>query len=394
MKSTYRIYGGDIVIPTGVVKKGTVTIRDGSIVDIQPHVPVKPSSNDICADGMWVLPGLIDTHSDAIEMEIQPRPNTFFNIDLAVRQLEKKLAGQGITTMYHALAVTDNPSMKQVRRKETIEAILQSLDGLSHDQCAIRHRIHLRFEMTCIDMIDFVENLLMNGKVHQFSFMDHTPGQGQHQDMGLYKNYIMGGSKSEAEAARWIQEKQNRAKAELRRLQRMADIAYEKGIAIASHDDDSIEKLDIVAELHAAISEFPITLAVAKEAKGRGLFVVMGAPNLLLGGSHSNNLSALEALQAGAVDILCSDYYPSALLHSVFQLEKHGFDLPYAINLVSLNPAKALGIGERTGSLEVGKMADLLLVRHRNGVPLVERTIVGGSSVYQMNYSSPLKIGL
>ena len=131
---------------------------------------------------------------------------------------------------------------------------------------------------------------------------------------------------------------------------------------LASHDDDSREKMDVLQSWKASISEFPISLEIAEEAKKRGIYVVVGAPNLLLGGSHNKNLSSLEAIKAGVVDILCSDYYPGSLLQGIFYLYNLGFDLVETVKLATLNPAKALGLAESLGSIEIGKKADLLLI--------------------------------
>lgn len=137
------------------------------------------------------------------------------------------------------------------------------------------------------------------------------------------------------------------------------------GIPVASHDDDEATKIDLLKEWKVQISEFPITLDVAKYAKEQGMYTVMGAPNILLGGSHSGNLSAEVAINHDAVDILCSDYYPSSILHSIFYMYKKGKAIEDMVRLASLNPAKALNIADKTGSIEEGKMADILIVEEK-----------------------------
>ena len=174
----------------------------------------------------------------------------------------------------------------------------------------------------------------------------------------------------------------------------LASIARERGISIASHDDDSAEKLAFMDGLEASISEFPISLDVAREARARGLHTVAGAPNVMLGHSHSGNLSAREAVEAGAIDVLCSDYYPAALLVAVFTLrDECGLDIARAFALVSVNPAKAAGIADEVGSLAVGKRADVLLVHEiacgeagTRTMPVVTRAFVGGHSVFRSHY--------
>src|SRR5690606_38879241 len=100
-----RICHGNIVTPSGIIKNGVIVLEDNMTVDIQP-VPVKASApEDIDAAGAWVLPGLIDSHSDAIEQEVQPRPTSVMPVDSAFYELERRLVGQGITTMFHSLSL-------------------------------------------------------------------------------------------------------------------------------------------------------------------------------------------------------------------------------------------------------------------------------------------------
>ena len=173
----------------------------------------------------------------------------------------------------------------------------------------------------------------------------------------------------------------------LEQLKTMAALAKELGISVASHDDDTLEKLELNEQLGVAISEFPITIEVAKAARKKGFRTVVGAPNVLLGGSHSGNLSALEAIKAEAADVLVSDYYPQALLQAVFQLfEKEEIPVWEAVRYVTLNPAIAVGLGQELGSIEVGKQADLLLVRSKNCRPVLEQVFVEGACILDCQY--------
>jgi alpha-D-ribose 1-methylphosphonate 5-triphosphate diphosphatase len=389
--NTYRIYGGNIVTPQRVIENGTLSIEDGRIVEVSDRLPARTGAGDIDASGQWVLPGMIDTHSDAIEGEIQPRAQALFSPEPALRELERKLAGQGITTTYHSLSLNAvNPMKRLVRCQEMTEAIIASIDSLSGDLSLIRNRIHLRYDMTNADLADFVIAMMQSGKVHQLSFNDHTPGQGEHRDIERYKKAMFSqASMSEQEKDRAISEQIGKAKVSEEQLQQMADLAHERRIPIASHDDDSFDKLDWSQRLHAVISEFPIEVKVAQEARRRGMYVVVGAPNVLMGRSQSGiNMSALEAIREDAVDMLCSDYYPPSLLQAVFKLYREGFDMPYVARLVSLNPAKALGLDHEVGSLEVGKAADVLIVHERQSIPLITATFVAGVAVCQIQYRS------
>ena len=170
-------------------------------------------------------------------------------------------------------------------------------------------------------------------------------------------------------------------------LKALADLACARGLPVASHDDDTVEKLALNRALGVTVSEFPITLEVAKEARKAGFMTVVGAPNILLGGSHSGNLSALEAIREEAADVLVSDYYPQALLHAMFRLyKKEGFPLWEAARYVTLNPAKAVGMDSEIGSLEKGKLADLLIVDGEGEMPLLEQVYVAGQKVFECSY--------
>ncbi|WP_165452742.1 phosphonate metabolism protein PhnM [Paenibacillus thalictri] len=386
MHNVYKICGGSIVTPSGILENGTLVVENGTIADVS-SVPSLPGPHDIDARGLLVLPGIIDTHSDAIEHEMQPRPASLFPIEMSFYELERKLAGQGVTTIYHSLSMWDDNSPKEVRRNQSVKNMIRTIRRLSSAGHLIRHQLHLRFEIVNLNAVPHIVELLENGELDQISFMDHTPGQGQYRNLEVQKKFVMERQKlSEEETLRVLEARRQQPKVSRDDLQLVADLARSKGVPLASHDDDSVEKLELVQGWNAAISEFPITLEVASEAKRKGLYVVMGAPNVILGKSHSNNLSALEAIKEGLVDILCSDYYPPSMLQAAFRLHALGYDLPYAFNMISLNPAKALGISDRLGSLESGKTADILLARMHEGRPVIEKVLVGGQTVCQMDY--------
>jgi alpha-D-ribose 1-methylphosphonate 5-triphosphate diphosphatase len=393
MMNNLKIYSANIVTPEKVIYNGTVVIEDDKITQIFEGLPAEIQPEDIDANGSWILPGLVDSHSDAIEMELEPRPSSTFPLEVSFYELEKKLVGEGITTIYHSLSLLEENAKKFIRKNSTVFSVIEGINRLAQGAFLIRHRTHLRYEITNISAVEEVKQLILNKKIDQLSFMDHTPGQGQFRDIEIHKKLLIEHRRfSEEEAMEIIEESLKQAKLEDHLLKELADLAREHGIPIASHDDDTIEKLDIVKEWNATISEFPIELHVAKKAKEMGLYVVMGAPNALLGKSHSNNLSAMEALEHNAVDILCSDYYPSSLLHSAFKLYAQGMPINEAINMVSLNPAKALYIDHEVGSIEVGKKADLLIVDEDQSRPVIKMVLVNGKVVCQMNYQLPLSV--
>jgi alpha-D-ribose 1-methylphosphonate 5-triphosphate diphosphatase len=387
MKRNLTIHGGNIVTPQGIIENGTIIIENGLIVDIRPSSAASIASTDYNAAGRWVLPGMIDMHSDAIEHEMQPRPTSRFALEFSYYELERKLVSQGVTTIYHSLSMWGENSTNDFRKNQSVKDIVENIGTLRKQEHLIHHRVHIRVEMTNDSVAPFVEEFIGSGNIDLISFMDHTPGQGQYRNTDVQKKFIMERQKkTEEEVAVMLEERRNRTKIHGDQLQKLADLAYAKGI----HDDDTIEKLDMVQKWRGTISEFPVDLAVAVEAKRRGLYVVMGAPNVMLGRSHSNNLSAQDAVKAGVVDILCSDYYPPAMLRAVFLLYKQGLSITEAVNMVSLNPAKALNIADRTGSIEIGKEADLLIVKEQQQSPIIEKVFVRGQVVCQMDYLSGL----
>ncbi|UOE95413.1 alpha-D-ribose 1-methylphosphonate 5-triphosphate diphosphatase [Alkalihalobacillus sp. LMS39] len=386
--TNYRIYGGNIVTPTSIIKNGTVEIEQGRITNISNTPIYSPNSSDVDATGKWIMPGLIDTHSDTIEREIQPRPGSVFPIELSFFELERKLAVQGITTIYHSLSMLGERTDKYLRQNDLVRSLFYKLKELAKQEHLVRHKLHLRFEITNREAVHVVEEFIEQGVIDQLSFMDHTPGQGQWRNIELQKQLMMSQNHyTEEETMEILEEKKNLPKIDPSILQKLASLAAKHHIPLASHDDDSIEKLEAMEGWDVSISEFPIELSIAKEAKARGLHTVMGAPNVILGRSHSENLSALEALKEGVVDVLCSDYYPPSMIQSVFHLwKKHQYDLPFAMNLVSLNPAKALGISQQFGSITEGKVADILVVNEKEETPNIEQVFVGGNLVCGLHY--------
>ena len=300
----------------------------------------------IDAQGGYISPGFVDIHSDYIEGIISPRPTCLMDFNMGIREAERILISHGITTMFHSLSIykDDGFSHKPIRNPENVNRLIDAINETHTSEHLIRNRMHARFEIDNIEAVDrFIQNI-EEEKVHLISFMDHTPGQGQYRDLEIYRNTLKGfRNMSNEEADVLIAESITKEKITLEQIKEIAQIALDNNIAIASHDDDEIEKLSLVKSYGTTISEFPTTIEVARKAKEMGLWTIAGAPNVLLGGSHSGNLSAAEAIQERTIDILCSDYYPAALLHSLFKLsDEYGQDLHEMFQLVTLNPAKAV----------------------------------------------------
>ncbi|MDF1568313.1 MAG: alpha-D-ribose 1-methylphosphonate 5-triphosphate diphosphatase [Spirochaetaceae bacterium] len=396
-KTKTIIKNGSVVTPEGVLEGFDVILDGERIESIIPSGSVDTKEvNVMDADGGWVMPGLIDIHADFIENMAAPRPTSILDMGMAFREAERILAVQGITTMFHSISFISklHAFSSPIRAPELTRKLLTEISDSHSRKHLIHHRFHARFELDSVDRIEEIQQYIREGKIHLLSIMDHTPGQGQYRDMNVYRDTMKKWKNLDDESVeRLVTAVQNRAMLGLEEVTTLTDLAHEYGIAVASHDDDTIEKLDVVQAFGSDISEFPITLEVAREARRRGMYSVAGAPNVLLGGSHSGNLSAAEAVDLGVVDVLCSDYYPASLLRSVFKLH-HDLEKPLheMVNLVTINPARAVKIGQETGSLEPGKCADILVVRDagdENGFhPTVSDVLVSGHHVLGTSYRS------
>ncbi len=385
----YKIINGKIITENEILEGYDLLIEGNIIKSIEKNN--KDNIEMIDAKGGYVSPGFIDIHSDYIENMASPRPSSIMDFNLSIRESEKILLNNGITTMYHSLSFygLDLFENKPVRKKENVSRLMDVITGAHNEEHLIRHRFHARMEIDSIDEIENIKKYIKEDRINLLSFMDHTPGQGQYRDVNTYRKILKGYKDvSDDEIDKMVETRKNKATITHETMKEVSEIAKAKNIAIASHDDDSAEKLDLLLELGATISEFPITMDVAREAKNRGMFVIAGAPNVLLGGSHAGNLSAEEAIRAGVVDILCSDYYPSAMLHSIFILnQKYNMDLCEMFRLVTINPAKAVKINDTLGSIKEGKKADIIIIEKDNtNMPIITTVIVDGSITSTINY--------
>ncbi|NGP45085.1 phosphonate metabolism protein PhnM [Bacillaceae bacterium SIJ1] len=389
----YLITNGLIVTEDAILQGYDLLIQDDRIAkialqgEIEPHEEVEI----VDARGGYVSPGFIDIHSDYIEHMAAPRPTSLIDFELSLIETEKHLVSHGITTMYHSLAIfkAGEFNYRPIREPENMRRLVDQIEQTHQSKHLVRHRFHARFEIDNIEEIDQLKNYITEEKVHLISFMDHTPGQGQYRDLEGYRETLKGyNDLSDEQIVDIINDHQSKEKLTTEGLQEIAQLAAEYNIPIASHDDDTIEKLEIVESFGAEISEFPITMEVAMKAKEKGMHTVAGAPNVILGKSHNGNLSASEAVKNQCIDILCSDYYPASLLHAVFVLEnKYQMNLIDMFKLVSLNPAKALNIDHDIGSIAEGKKADVLIIeKNERDYPVITTVFVDGQVMQRTNY--------
>lgn len=349
-----RVVLGDEVI------LGSVLVRDGRITDVSTGQGL--TGEDL--DGDYLLPGVVELHTDHAEYHLRPRPGVHWEALPAVLAHDAQMTAAGATTVLDAVRLGSGPGNRETMTRSAhrlAEAIMTAADAGAF---RADHAIHLRCEVSAEDCLDRFEEFADNPRVRLASLMDHTPGQRQFEDLAEFKKYHIGkGLVSESNIDAYIDERVQEAQLHTdRNRYAVADAARQRGIPLASHDDATKEHVAESVGLGVRIAEFPTTITAAESAVAHGLSVVMGAPNIVRGGSHSGNVAASALLQRGLLHILSSDYVPSSPLQAVFQLVADGtIRLEDGAKLISTNPAKAVGLDDR-GEIAPGKRADLIRV--------------------------------
>ena len=319
------------------------------------------------ASGLLVMPGLVDIHGDAHERQFQPRPGIGFPATLAIRDSAAQLISCGITTAYLGVTLSWEPGLRSLDAWRGMKAALRDMKGSS----ATDLRVHLRFEADNFDALDDALADIASGDVHLLGFNDHTPSivkkLGNLDDVAKYAGRA--GMKADAFMAMAQQVYARRDEVPAART-RLAEAAANADIPMLSHDDDSIERRALFRAHGARICEFPITEEVAADARTANEAVVMGAPNVVRGGSHLGWASAAPLAERGLVNVLASDYFWPAMMEAAFIMAGRGvLDLPRAWALVSANPAEACGLQDR-GRLEAGLRGDVVVVDEARRAPV------------------------
>ncbi|WP_181699976.1 alpha-D-ribose 1-methylphosphonate 5-triphosphate diphosphatase [Chthonobacter albigriseus] len=348
---------------------GSVAVRDGRIAAIDEGSAVR--GEDL--DGDWLIPGIVELHTDHLENHYAPRPKVRWNPLASVQAHDAQVAASGITTVFDALRVgidedADLTGHDMRRLADAIEA------GVAGDRLRADHFIHLRCEVAAADALETFELFETDDRVRLASLMDHTPGQRQFTSMDHYRIYYQGKTGMSDDAFLSMIDRRVR-QAETYSARHRDEIAARcraRGIVLASHDDATAAHVAESLEHGVTVAEFPTTMEAAKAAREGGLSVLMGAPNVVRGGSHSGNIAARTLMQEGLLDILSSDYVPFSLLHAVFMVADtiDGIGVPEAVATVTRNPAAAAGLTDR-GEIAVGRRADLVRVKLDHEVPLV-----------------------
>lgn len=360
-----------LVLPDRV-QPGTVVLRDGAIAEVQPGQSHLPGALDLGGD--YLIPGVVDVHTDNLERQVQPRSNARWPSRSAMLAHDAQTAVAGVTTVLDALCLGDLGF--DTGRTQTFEDGVRDLDALA-DTGLLRseHFLHLRCELPAADMKPALDVVADHPRVRMVSLMDHSPGVGQYRDLVRYREMRMRTQNLSAERVeRRIQELLEQ-RARLREPQRrwLLDRIAHRDLPLASHDDESPEEVARNAEDGIRISEFPVAMEAAEAAKRLGVEVIAGAPNIVRGGSHSGNVAAADLVRAGAVDALASDYVPPAMIEAAFRsVREIGISLPEAIAMVTDRPARMARLHDR-GRIEAGLRGDLVQVRLHDDMPIMRR---------------------
>ena len=357
------------IVTASELMTGSLSVRQGLIQGISS------TAHGIAGDdweGDYLLPGMVEIHTDNLEKHLMPRPKVHWPVLPAVIAHDAQIATAGITTVLDAIAIGDiDPD--SLRTQMLVQCVQGLKDAADAGILRTDHFLHLRLELAEPGLIDLFTPFLNDDRLRLVSLMDHTPGQRQWSDLAHYRTYVTGkrgwSHEKVDKMLDLLIERQHQHVA-LNRRKVISLCQQSRMIPLASHDDTTLHHvLEGVSE-GVTISEFPTTLLAARTAREKGLAIVMGAPNRVRGGSHSGNVSASELAQHDLLDILSSDYVPASLLHAAFLLQEDGYSLPKAIATVSLQPAHYANLSDR-GQIADGLRADFIRVREVQGIPVV-----------------------
>jgi alpha-D-ribose 1-methylphosphonate 5-triphosphate diphosphatase len=340
-----RVTGGEVLLNGDGLVATDLGLSDGRI-DRIGGADCKGLAID--ASGLLVLPGIVDIHGDAFERQLQPRPGVNFPVGIALRDTERQLLANGITTAFHGVTLSWEPGLRSLDSWNVLLAALES------ETWTCDMRVHLRWEAYNLDALDTALADIAAGRVHLLAFNDHTPSILKKLDDPVEGAKYAGRAGMPMAAFRaFVDGIASRADEVPAALERIAAAARSAGLPMASHDDDTLPVRARFRAMGAHICEFPTAEEVGRDARARGEHVVMGSPNVVRGRSHLNWASAAMMAEAGICDVLSSDYYYPAMARAAFILTDRGcFDIPRAW--------AAAGLTDR-GTIEPGKRADVVL---------------------------------
>ena len=359
---------------------GWVAIAEGKIEEIGEGIAPERGYN---FDGDLLIPGLVELHTDNLESHLKPRPKVDWPRRAAIVAYDIQLATAGIRAVFDSLRVGHDADYAPLR--DEVVHLLDEIDAARRlGLLRIHHHTHLRCEICAEDCVDSARIVMDGHRVDLISLMDHTPGARQFVSMDAWRTYYGGKSGLNSEKLADLVERKRELFSKNYRNHResLVALAHRKGIAIASHDDATSSHVDESITDQVSVAEFPTTVEAARLSHEASISVLMGAPNVVRGGSHSGNVAAEALAREGVLDILSSDYVPASLLMGAFELDRRieGFGLVRALRTVTINAARAAGIADR-GAIETGQVADMLRVRVVEGEPWVRETYCKGQRI-------------
>jgi alpha-D-ribose 1-methylphosphonate 5-triphosphate diphosphatase len=383
------IQGVDVLTSIGWVKDTTVVIEEGKFVSIEPVASPKGAIL-VDARGLQMLPGIVDVHGDAFERAISPRPGISFPVEMAIAENDRNLLAAGITTFFYSITDSYEPGL---RSRDTARQIIEFVSETGKQSLRCDSRIHIRHEQANIEGHEELCDWLESGKINLFSLNDHLPPRGDEQKLARHiKSLRLRLTMSDVEMRAFVERMYVAREQGSEQVEQLVAIVRKCSIPLASHDDDTEEKVALSAKRGVAIAEFPATIELAAKSRDYGAAVLMGAPNLVRGSSHVGWISVAQAVQNRVLDALCSDYHYPSLFHAPFKLAQLGLmAFEQAWELVSLLPATAAGIGEkptnkenasRKGKIAADWDADFLLITPGNAFPsAITAVYVAGQEV-------------
>ena len=370
MALTLTIHGARILRPDGF-STDPLHVADGAIVEEAP-------GRKVDLTGRWVLPAMVDIHGDGFERHLAPRRGVMKDLRQGLYSADSELAANGITTAVFAQFYSWEGGM---RSPAFTEKFLESLSGVKA-QLASDIKVQLRFETTMLDDYPQIITLCDTFGIGYVVFNDHIPhdalSKGKRPPR-LTGQALKSGRSPDAHLA-LLQQLHSNRDAVPEALHSLAAQLMQRDVQLGSHDDRTADARLWHHNIGARISEFPETREAAAQARALGDHIVLGAPNVVRGGSHSGNVAASDLIADGLCDALASDYHYPALRQAAFSLVDGGVcAFPAAWHLVSAGPAALLGLKDR-GTLAPGKRADFIVLDP--DTRRIEATIAAGKINY------------
>ena len=366
-----------LILP-GEFIHGTIILDGTTIADVQPGRSHAPGAID--CEGDDIIPGIVDVHTDNLERQVQPRANARWPSRSAFLAHDAQCAAAGVTTVLDALCLGDL-GFEQDRDQTFVDGVRDLTEMHATGLMKSDHLLHLRCELPAEDMPRMLDTVADHPLVAMISVMDHSPGIGQYRDIARYiKMRVRQTNWDEAQVMRRIEElREKRERVVPGHRAWVLERVAARGLPVASHDDETAEQIAEHARLGIRISEFPVTMEAALAALALNVPVIVGAPNLVRGGSHSGNVSAMEIARAGALDTIASDYVPAGMIEAAY-LCAPVIGLAPAIASITANPARMCRMVDR-GRLQAGLRADVVRVRHHAGLPFIRAVWREGARV-------------